>query len=58
MVLGSEDSGGLRWSGLTGTRGRLDSRTLRSALPGTAGLAVLSWDAGDVLAWLKANPRA
>lgn len=49
LVLGAEDVTGLRWPDLADSRGRLGARALRSELPGRHGLAVLSWDRGDLL---------
>ncbi|MGH8776075.1 MAG: septum site-determining protein Ssd [Jiangellaceae bacterium] len=48
LVLGAEDSSGLRWPDFAGTRGRLATRTL-DELPARHGLTVLSWDRGDLL---------
>jgi secretion/DNA translocation related CpaE-like protein len=45
-VVGLEDLRGVRWDALVSSRGRLGSRSLRAALPGAAGLAVLTWGAG------------
>ncbi|MFY0408794.1 septum site-determining protein Ssd [Solicola sp. PLA-1-18] len=47
LVVGAEESQGLRWPDLAGTQGRLSGESLREALPRTAGLSVLSWDRGD-----------
>ncbi|MFB9906236.1 septum site-determining protein Ssd [Allokutzneria oryzae] len=48
LVLGAEHTEGLRWPGLTPTRGRMSSSSLRSALPEAevkgGGLTVLSCD--------------
>ncbi|SDT71338.1 septum site-determining protein Ssd [Jiangella sp. DSM 45060] len=49
LVLGAEDVTGLRWPDLADSKGRLGARALRSELPGRHGLAVLSWDRGDLL---------
>lgn len=50
LVLGGEDSAGLRWPDLVASRGRLSASTLRSALPAVDDdLVVLSWDRGDLL---------
>lgn len=46
LVFGAEALGGLRWSALTDTRGRLPSASLSAALPQWDGLSVLSWDRG------------
>ncbi|MCW2622453.1 MAG: hypothetical protein JWL64_2055 [Frankiales bacterium] len=44
LVLGCEDTSGLRWPALTGSRGRVPSAALADALPRADGVAVLSWD--------------
>ncbi|MCP3799880.1 CpaE-like family protein [Allokutzneria sp. A3M-2-11 16] len=48
LMLGAEHTEGLRWPGLTPTRGRMSSSSLRSALPAAdvrgGGLTVLSCD--------------
>jgi secretion/DNA translocation related CpaE-like protein len=49
LVLGAEDTTGLRWPDLADSRGRLSARALQAELPGRHGLAVLSWDRGDLL---------
>lgn len=49
LMLGAEQSGGLRWPDLAETRGRVGGSTLRDHLPEPHGLTVLSWDRGDVL---------
>jgi secretion/DNA translocation related CpaE-like protein len=49
-VVGLEDVDGVRWDALLSSRGRLGSRSLRSALPGRSGLAVLTWGAGAPVA--------
>ncbi len=46
LVLGAEDTGGLRWPDLAGTRGRLPAAAVTEALPQRDGIAVLSWDRG------------
>lgn len=48
MVLGGEGDQGLRWPDLSATRGRLPGPALAAALPCMSGLAVLSWDRGEV----------
>ncbi|MFN2538123.1 MAG: septum site-determining protein Ssd [Mycobacteriales bacterium] len=48
LVLGAEGLTGLRWPDLTQTRGRLPATALAAALPQVDGIAVLSWDRGDV----------
>jgi secretion/DNA translocation related CpaE-like protein len=45
-VVGLEGVDGVRWDALVSSRGRLGSRSLRSALPDRTGLAVLTWGAG------------
>ncbi|MBB5787592.1 septum site-determining protein Ssd [Jiangella mangrovi] len=49
LVLGAEEVTGLRWPDLADSKGRLGARALQSELPGRHGLAVLSWDRGDLL---------
>ena len=50
LVLGGEDSAGLRWPDLVASRGRLSAASLRAALPVVDDeLVVLSWDRGDLL---------
>jgi secretion/DNA translocation related CpaE-like protein len=49
LLLGGEQSNGLRWPDLVGTRGRVSGAALREALPRVDELTVLSWDRGDVL---------
>lgn len=49
LVLGAEDTTGLRWPDFAETRGRLGSGALSEALPERCGLTVLSWDRGDLL---------
>jgi secretion/DNA translocation related CpaE-like protein len=54
LVLGEEESGGMRWPALVHTRGRLSGQALRSQLPtpqgqGMTALSVLSWDRGEML---------
>jgi secretion/DNA translocation related CpaE-like protein len=50
VLLGAEGSDGLRWPALAGARGRLSSIELVDSLPQLHGLAVLSWDRGEVTA--------
>ena len=45
-VVGLEDRDGAAWDVLVSSRGRLGSRSLRSALPDKDGLAVLTWGTG------------
>jgi secretion/DNA translocation related CpaE-like protein len=47
LVLGGEGSEGLRWSELTGARGRLAPTSLYDALPRVDELTVLSWGRDD-----------
>jgi secretion/DNA translocation related CpaE-like protein len=47
LVLGAERDPGVRWSGLTGVRGRLQPGALHEALPAVGELTVLSWDRDD-----------
>jgi secretion/DNA translocation related CpaE-like protein len=42
-VVGVDSTPGVRWNALADSRGRLASRSLRSALPAADGLAVLTW---------------
>jgi secretion/DNA translocation related CpaE-like protein len=49
LVLGGEDTAGLRWPDLAGTRGRIAGDSLTGALPTVEGLVVLSWDRGSPL---------
>lgn len=49
LLLGGEDSAGLRWPDLVATRGRVGAAALEHALPRLHELTVLSWDRGDVL---------
>ncbi|HEX6446759.1 MAG TPA: septum site-determining protein Ssd [Streptosporangiales bacterium] len=49
LVLGGEDTDGLRWPDLVQTRGRVSGSALRAALPRIDELHVLSWDRGDRL---------
>jgi secretion/DNA translocation related CpaE-like protein len=49
LVLGGEDTAGLRWPDLVMARGRVNGQALREALPRVEELTVLSWDRGDVL---------
>lgn len=56
-VVGLDPGGGARWDALVTSRGRLGSRSLRAALPGRAGLAVLTWGAGRAVALDAASVR-
>lgn len=54
LILGEEESGGMRWPSLVDTKGRLSARALREHLPSPAArgmtrLSVLSWDRGELL---------
>ena len=49
LILGAEDSPGLRWPDLAGARGRLAPASLDEALLWHSGLAVLSWDRTDIV---------
>jgi secretion/DNA translocation related CpaE-like protein len=50
LALGNETGIGARWPELLNAAGRVSAAALRSALPFVDGLAVLSWDRGDVTA--------
>jgi secretion/DNA translocation related CpaE-like protein len=58
LVLGGEDTGGLRWAGLVDTRGRVSSAVLQDALPRLRDLSVLSFDRIDPLEVPDAAMRA
>ncbi len=45
-VVGLDGAAGVHWDELVGSRGRLGSRSLRSALPEKDGLVVLTWAPG------------
>ena len=47
LVLGGEESVGLRWPELGATRGRVPAAALAEALPLLQDLSVLSWDRGE-----------
>ena len=49
LLLGLEDTAGLRWPALAAATGRLSSSALAAALPAVSGVAVLSWDCGDLM---------
>ena len=49
LVLGAEESRGLRWQDLAQTRGRVAGDALRESLPRVGGLTLLAWDRGDGL---------
>jgi secretion/DNA translocation related CpaE-like protein len=55
LVLGAENTHGLRWPDLANTRGRLSGSTLRDQLPQLHGLTLVSWDRGDVV---RVSPEA
>jgi secretion/DNA translocation related CpaE-like protein len=44
LVLGCEDSVGVRWPEVAATNGRVSAAAFRAALPATGSLRVLSWD--------------
>lgn len=44
LLLGCEETAGMRWPQVARTRGRVSAPALRTALPSADGLAVLSWD--------------
>jgi secretion/DNA translocation related CpaE-like protein len=50
LVVGREESPGLRWPALADTAGRVSAPVLFDALPRVGELCVLSWDRGDMLA--------
>jgi secretion/DNA translocation related CpaE-like protein len=49
LLFGGENAAGLRWPDLVSTQGRIAAHALREALPAVGGLAVLSWDRGDMV---------
>ena len=49
LLMGIEDVPGLRWPALASATGRLSGGALATALPTVSGVAVLSWDCGDLL---------
>ncbi len=49
VMLGLEDAEGLRWPDLAGSRGRVSTASLRSAVLSQGGLGVLPWARDDVL---------
>ena len=48
LLMGLEDDPGLRWPALASAAGRLSPGALAAALPTSSGVAVLSWDCGDL----------
>ncbi|MEQ7007637.1 septum site-determining protein Ssd [Actinopolymorpha sp. B17G11] len=50
LVVGGEDTAGMRWPELVASEGRMNAGALRMALPRLGDLVVLSWDRGDVSA--------
>ncbi|WP_457032016.1 septum site-determining protein Ssd [Kitasatospora sp. P5_F3] len=50
ILLGGEETGGLRWPDLAGSRGRVSGSELAKALPSLHRMTALSWDRGDTLA--------
>ncbi|MCW2872892.1 septum site-determining protein Ssd [Actinacidiphila oryziradicis] len=49
ILLGAEQTGGLRWPDLADSRGRVNSGALEESLPRTHALSVLSWDRSDAV---------
>jgi secretion/DNA translocation related CpaE-like protein len=49
LLLGREQTDGLRWPDLADTAGRMSASALQAALPRVGDLCVLSWDRGDLL---------
>ena len=49
LVVGGEDTEGLRWPDFARTRGRVSGAALRAALPEVDQLTMLSWDRGEEL---------
>ncbi len=49
LLVGREDSTGLRWPDLADAAGRMSAPALHDALPRIGELCVLSWDRGDLL---------
>lgn len=49
LLVGAEDVGGLRWSALHGTHGRIGAAALRDALPLMHGVRILSCDTGRAI---------
>ncbi|MFC1410780.1 septum site-determining protein Ssd [Streptacidiphilus sp. N1-12] len=49
LLLGGEDTAGLRWPDLAGSRGRVNALELENSLPRMHALTALSWDRGDAL---------
>jgi len=58
LLLGCEGASGLRWPEVAATQGRVSAAALREALPGTGGVAVLSWDRGAAVGVEPATMRA
>ncbi|MEU3495866.1 septum site-determining protein Ssd [Kitasatospora cineracea] len=50
VLLGAEQTGGLRWPDLAASRGRISGAELAKALPEPHRLSALSWDRSDTLA--------
>jgi len=48
LVVGCEETAGLRWPELSTTTGRVSTTALRGALPSVGGVSVLSWNRLDV----------
>jgi secretion/DNA translocation related CpaE-like protein len=49
LLVGGEDTRGLRWPDLVSSEGRVNGRDLRDSLLDVGDLRVLSWDRGDAL---------
>ncbi|GAA1927330.1 septum formation initiator [Streptomyces sodiiphilus] len=47
VLLGAEETTGLRWPALASSRGRLPATALQEALPEVRGVRLLSWDRSD-----------
>ena len=47
LLLGGEDTAGLRWPDLAGSHGRVNAVELENSLPRLHALTALSWDRGD-----------
>jgi secretion/DNA translocation related CpaE-like protein len=58
LVVGGEDTAGMRWPELVASEGRMSAGALRSALPRLGDLVVLSWDRGDLSAVPSAAMRS
>jgi secretion/DNA translocation related CpaE-like protein len=49
LLLGGEDTAGLRWPDFADAAGRVSAQALHDALPRMDALTILSWDRGDLL---------